>query len=70
MFDIIFYTDKNGNSDIVDYLDQLLEKTKTDKNAKVNREKILTYMAALAFKFWKDMIYNEENYNICGVYGR
>lgn len=48
MFDIIFYKDKNGNSDIVNYLDELKEKSETDKNARINREKILTYMAALA----------------------
>lgn len=48
MFDIIFYKDKNGNSEIVNYLDELKEKSETDKNARINREKILTYMAALA----------------------
>lgn len=48
MFDIIFYKDKNGNSEIVNYLDELKEKSKTDKNARINREKILAYMAALA----------------------
>lgn len=48
MFDIIFYKDKNGKSEILDYLDELTEKSKTDKNARINREKILSYMAALA----------------------
>lgn len=48
MFDIIFYKDKVGRSQIVDYLDELQEKAKTDKNARINREKILSYMAALA----------------------
>lgn len=48
MFDIIFYKDKTGRSPIVDYLDELQEKAKTDKNARINREKILSYMAALA----------------------
>ena len=47
MFDIIFYRDKRGNSEIVNYLDELNEKAKTDKNAKIHKEKILTYMAAL-----------------------
>ncbi len=48
MFDIIFYRDASGKSKIVDYLDELQEKAKTDKNARINREKILSYMAALA----------------------
>ena len=48
MFNIIFYKDKNGNSDIINYLDELQEKAKTDKSARINREKILAYMAALA----------------------
>lgn len=47
MFDLIFYKDKNGNSKIIDYLDELQKKAKTDKNARINREKILTYMTAL-----------------------
>lgn len=48
MFDIIFYKDKSGNSEIINYLDELQEKAKTDKNARINREKILAYMVALA----------------------
>ena len=47
MFEIIFYKDKNGNSDIINYLDELQEKAKTDKNARVNRKKILAYIACL-----------------------
>lgn len=43
MFDIQFYKDKNGNSEIIDYLDELNEKAQTNKDAKINREKILTY---------------------------
>lgn len=48
MYDVIFYKDKNEHSDIVDMLDDLQEQAKTDKNARINREKILAYMAALA----------------------
>lgn len=48
MFEIIFYKDKNGKSEIIDYLDELGEKAKADKDARINREKILAYMAALA----------------------
>ena len=48
MFDIQFYKDKNGKSEIIDYLDDLQEKSKTSKDAKINREKILTYLKVLA----------------------
>ena len=48
MFDIIFYKDKAGHSEIVEYLDKLQEKSATNKDARINREKILSYMAALA----------------------
>ncbi len=39
MFDIIFYRDKTGRSEIVDYLDELQKRAETDKNARANREK-------------------------------
>lgn len=48
MFNIIFYKDKSGKSEIVDYLDRLKEKAITDKNARIKREKILAYMKALS----------------------
>ena len=48
MFEIYFYKDKNGNSEIIDYLDELKFKSQTDKDAKINREKILTYLKALS----------------------
>lgn len=48
MFDIIFYRDKSGRSNIIDYLDELQNKSKTDKNAKINREKILAYLMVLS----------------------
>lgn len=48
MFEIIFYKDKDGHSDIIKYLDELKEKGQTDKNARINREKILTYLTVLS----------------------
>lgn len=48
MFELIFYKDKNGTSEIVNHLDELQESAKTSKDAKINREKILTYLAALS----------------------
>lgn len=48
MFEIIFYQPKNGESEIVKFLDELGEKAKTDKNARINHTKILAYLSALA----------------------
>lgn len=48
MYDLIFYKDKNNHSDIVEMLDDLQEQANTNKDARINREKILSYMAALA----------------------
>ena len=47
MFDLEFYEDRRGNVEIADYLDELREKAKTSKDARINRQKILAYMAAL-----------------------
>lgn len=44
MYEVLFYRDKNGKSEIVEYLDQLKEK---GKNERINREKILAYMITL-----------------------
>ena len=35
MFDIQFYKDKNGKSEIIDYLDDLQVKAQTSKDAKI-----------------------------------
>lgn len=48
MFDVEFYRDKNGRSEIVEYLDELTEKAQTSKTDRINREKILAYIGALA----------------------
>lgn len=48
MYDIIFYHDKNGKSEIKDYLDELGERAETSKNDRINRMKILTYLNTLA----------------------
>lgn len=47
MFEVVFYRDKDGKSEISDYLDELESKSETDKNARVNKDKILAYMIAL-----------------------
>ncbi len=48
MYEILFYEDKSGYSEIVNYLDELKEKAKTDKNVRISREKILAYLKALS----------------------
>ena len=50
MFEIIFYKDKNGNSEIIDLLDQLNVKAESSKNARIQRNKILAYLSALSEK--------------------
>lgn len=47
MFEVLFYYDKHGESDIVNYLDTLQIKAKTSKTDRINREKILAYIGAL-----------------------
>jgi phage-related protein len=47
MFNIAFYRDKDGNSEIIDFLDELQRKGKTSKTDRVNRIKILAYLQAL-----------------------
>lgn len=47
MYELIFYEDKNGKSPVRDYLDDLKKKSEKSKDARINREKILSYMAAL-----------------------
>ena len=47
MFELEFYEDRRGVVEIADFLDELQEKAKTSKDARINRRKILAYMAAL-----------------------
>ena len=47
MYEVKFYRDRNGKSEIVEYLDSLKEKSATSKTERVNRSKILAYIGAL-----------------------
>ena len=47
MFHIEFYKDKDGKSEIIDFLDELQQKGETSKTERVNRMKILAHMQAL-----------------------
>lgn len=48
MYEVEFYYDKSEKSQIVDFLDELQAKSKTSKADRINREKILAYIGALA----------------------
>ncbi len=47
MYQVRFYRDKNGKSAIVEYLDELRERSETSKTDRINRDKILAYIGAL-----------------------
>jgi phage-related protein len=47
VYEVKFYRDKNGDSEIVKYLDNLKERGETNKTDRINRNKILAYMGAL-----------------------
>lgn len=47
MFEVEFYFDKHGKSEVLDFLDSLNQKSETSKTDRINREKILTYIGAL-----------------------
>ena len=45
MYDIVFYKDRHGNEPIKDYIKKLSDKT--DKDSRINMNKILDYMEYL-----------------------
>ena len=47
MYKVEFYEDENGNSEISDYFYNLTCKSKTDKDARINKNKIFSYIKAL-----------------------
>jgi len=47
MYEAIFYSDANGNEPIKDFLKALEIKSLTDKNARINRNKIIAYIRLL-----------------------
>jgi len=47
MYEVEFYLDKNGKSELIEYLDELEKKSTTSKTDRINLDKILTYIAAL-----------------------
>lgn len=47
LYTVEFYEDINGNSEVRDYIEQLVQHSITDKNARINKNKIFTYIKAL-----------------------
>ena len=48
MYEIIFYHDKSGKSEIEDYIIELSKKAATSKTDRINFTKILAYLNSLA----------------------
>ena len=55
MYQIIFYTDKNGKSEVFDYIEQLRNKNR-NKDARIKINKIIAYIEELS-----KMVYQLEN---------
>lgn len=47
MYEILFYEDKNGNSEIKEFIWELEKKALKDKNSRINRNKIIAYFDLL-----------------------
>jgi len=47
MYEVEFYRDKNGKSEIIEYIDELEAKGVTSKTERINKDKILAYIIAL-----------------------
>ena len=47
MFDIIFYDDENGYSDVEEFIKELREKSTTSKDARINFNKVVAYIDIL-----------------------
>lgn len=47
MYNIIFYEDSHGYSDVLEYIKKLDEKAGENKDARINRNKIVAYLDSL-----------------------
>ena len=47
LYTVVFYEDANGKSEVRDYIEQLVKNAEADKNARINKNKIFTYIKAL-----------------------
>lgn len=48
MYEVIFYRDKNGKSEVEDYIRELSKKSQTSKSDRTNLTKILSYLNSLS----------------------
>lgn len=48
MYEVIFYRDKNGKSEVEDYIRELSQKSETSKTDRTNFTKILSYLNSLS----------------------
>ena len=47
MYDVIFYEDSKGNKPTAEFINELRQKSHTDKNARINLKKIVAYIDLL-----------------------
>ena len=47
MYEIDFYEDNRGNSDVADFIKELREKSRTSKEARINFNKVVAYIDIL-----------------------
>ena len=47
MFDIIFYDDKDGHSEVEEFIKDLRERSLTNKDARINFNKVVAYLDIL-----------------------
>jgi len=50
MYDVIFYSDSKGREPISEYINEIRQKSYTDKNARINFSKIIAYIDILCEK--------------------
>jgi phage-related protein len=50
MYEVIFYSDSKGNEPLADFINDLRKKSFTDKNARINFNKIIAYVDILCEK--------------------
>lgn len=48
MYEVIFYRDKNGKSEVEDFIRELSKKSETSKTDRINYTKILAYLNSLS----------------------
>ncbi len=59
MYEIIFYEDKNGKSEVADFIEKLNENAKTSKECRININKIIAYMDV----YHSALFYQEDQEN-------